>query len=147
MADLCKFCADTSLRPDLIEVCHLPGGALYLHRDQTHRGRLLMASCRHVQKVTQLSLQEYRELSDSIYCAAQAVTDLLHPDKINYLILGDTSTHLHVHIVPKYRNGKDWGKVFLTDEPEPLYLSDSEYDKLLTALRCRLNLRTNQEEL
>ena len=61
----------------------------------------------------------YRQCIDVYKRQAQAVTDLLHPDKINYLIFGDTSTHLHVHIVPKYRDGKDWGKVFLTDEPTP----------------------------
>ena len=98
MADPCKFCEDASLRSDMVKVGLVPGGVLYLHRDQTHSGRLLLASRRHVKKVTELSFQEYRELMDSVYRAAQAVTDLLHPDKINYLIFGDTSTHLHVHI-------------------------------------------------
>ena len=64
MADPCKFCEDASLRPDMVEVCPVPGGVLYLHRDQTHSGRLLLASQRHVKKVTDLSFQEYRELMD-----------------------------------------------------------------------------------
>lgn len=146
MADPCKFCGDVSLRPDLMEVGPVPGGVLYLHRDQTHPGRLLLASLRHVKKVTDLSVQEYRELTDSVYRAAQAVTDLLHPDKINYLVFGDTGTHLHVHIVPKYRNGKDWGKVFLTDEPNPVLLPEAEYRSLRAGLRSRLGLECDQED-
>ena len=67
---------------------------------------------RHVKKVTDLSLPEYKALMESVYHTAQAITDQFSPDKINYLIFGDTSTHLHVHIVPKYQNGKDWGKSF-----------------------------------
>lgn len=145
MADPCKFCEDASLRPDMVEVGPVPGGVLYLHRDQTHSGRLLLASQRHVKKVTDLSFQEYRELMDSVYRAAQAVTDLLHPDKINYLIFGDTGAHLHIHIVPKYRDGKDWGKVFLIDEPTPVLLPDAEYLSLRAGLRRRLGLESNQE--
>ena len=69
-----------------------------------------------------------------------SITDQFSPDKINYLIFGDTSTHLHVHIVPKYQNGKDWGKVFLTDEPEPLFLEEDAYQSICAGLRRRLGL-------
>lgn len=65
---------------------------------------------------------------------------LYQPDKINYLVFGDTGTHLHVHIVPKYQGGKDWGKVFLTDEPSPVYLTEPEYQNSVAALRRQLAL-------
>lgn len=136
----CKFCGGQGLRPDLLKVGELPGGALYLHRDQTHPGRLLLASPRHVAKATGLSGEEFGRLMDGVYRAAQAVTALYAPDKVNYLILGDTGDHLHVHIVPKYRQGKDWGRVFLTDEPEPVYLSETQYHNSVAALRRRLGL-------
>lgn len=140
MNEICKFCGDAGLRPDMAEVGKMPGGTLYLHRDQTHPGRLLLASARHVKKVTDLTPQEYADLMNSVYQAAQAVTELYHPDKINYLIFGDTGTHLHVHIVPKYQGGKDWGKVFLTDEPDPVYLTGPEYQLRISALRQKLGL-------
>ena len=140
MEEICKFCGDAHLRPDMAEVGPMPGGTLYLHRDQSHPGRLLMVSARHVRKITDLSPEEYAALMDSVYQAAQAVTALCQPDKINYLVFGDTSTHLHVHIVPKYRQGGDWGKVFLTDEPNPVYLTEREYEESVTALRLRLGL-------
>ena len=46
MSEICKFCGGPELRPDMVEVGPMPGGTLYLHRDQTHPGRLLMASAR-----------------------------------------------------------------------------------------------------
>lgn len=141
----CKFCGSAQLRPDMVEVGPLPGGTLYLHRDQTHPGRLLMVSARHVRKITDLTPEEYTPLMDSVYRAAQAVTSLYQPDKINYLIFGDTSTHLHIHIVPKYRDGKDWGKVFLTDEPHPVHLTQQEYQDSVSALRRWLGLELKED--
>ena len=140
MSGACKFCGGAELRPDLIAVGEMPGGRLYLHRDQTHPGRLLLASRRHVTKITDLTPEEYAALRDSVYQAAQALTRLYRPDKINYLVFGDTGTHLHVHIVPKYQGGKDWGKVFLTDEPSPVYLTEPEYQNSVAALRRQLAL-------
>lgn len=140
MSEACKFCGGAELRPDMVEIGRVPGGTLYLHRDQTHPGRLLLASERHVRKITDLAEEEYKALMDSVYRAAQAVTALYSPDKINYLVFGDISTHLHIHIVPKYQGGKDWGRVFLTDEPEPVYLSEQEYQDSAAALRRQLGL-------
>ena len=145
MEEICKFCGDAHLRPDMAEVGPMPGGTLYLHRDQSHPGRLLMVSARHVRKITDLSPEEYAALMDSVYQAAQAVTALCQPDKINYLVFGDTSTHLHVHIVPKYQQGKDWGRVFLTDEPNPVYLTQQEYQDGVSALRRQLGLGEGED--
>ena len=124
----------------MVEIGKVPGGTLYLHRDQTHPGRLLLASARHVKKATDLTTQEYFDLMGSVYQAAQAVTELYQPDKINYLIFGDTGTHLHVHIVPKYRNSSEWGQIFLTDEPNPIFISEEEYRERAQALRRELGL-------
>jgi len=74
MSGACKFCGGAELRPDLIAVGEMPGGRLYLHRDQTHPGRLLLASRRHVKKITDLTPEEYAALMDSVYQAAQALT-------------------------------------------------------------------------
>lgn len=112
MSGACKFCGGAELRPDLIAVGEMPGGRLYLHRDQTHPGRLLLASRRHVKKITDLTPEEYAALMDSVYQAAQALTRLYQPDKINYLVFGDTGTHLHVHIVPKYQGERTGARSF-----------------------------------
>lgn len=137
----CKFCGGDELRPDMWFVADLHGGRLYLLKDQTHPGRVLFASTRHVKKVTDLTREEYDAMSASIYCIAHAVTDVFHPDKLNYLVFGDNSEHLHVHIVPKYKNGPEWGKVFMTDYPEPTYLNDDKYQEYIRRLRNALGVR------
>lgn len=119
----------------------MPGGRLYPPPGTrpTRAGSCWPAG-RHVKKITDLTPEEYAALMDSVYQAAQALTRLYQPDKINYLVFGDTGTHLHVHIVPKYQGGKDWGKVFLTDEPSPVYLTEPEYQNSVAALRRQLAL-------
>ena len=34
------------------------------------------------------------------------------PDKINYAIYGDIVNHFHMHIVPKYKDKKNWGSPY-----------------------------------
>ena len=110
MTECCKFCGGEDLRPDLIEIGALPGGRLYLHRDQTHPGRVILVADRHVKKVTDLSLPEYKALMESVYHTAQAITDQFSQDKINYLIFGDTCMFiLYLNI----KTGRIGAKFFL----------------------------------
>ena len=45
--------------------------------------------------------------------------------------------HVHVHIVPKYRNGLNWGEPFDDQQPKKL-LTETEYAAMIRALRERL---------
>ncbi|QAT50043.1 HIT family protein [Caproiciproducens sp. NJN-50] len=139
MSEICKFCGGDELRPDLIRIAAMPGGTLYFHKDQTHPGRLLFAAERHVKRATDLPPEEFGAIMRSVHRAACVLNGIYAPDKINYLILGDLGTHLHVHIVPKYKDGKDWGKMFLTDEPRPVFLKQSEYQEKVEKIRNGLN--------
>lgn len=70
--------------------------------------------------------------------AADTLTRLYHPDKINYLILGDLCPHLHVHLVPKYQGGADWGTMFRM-MPEPTrFLSPQEEARQIEGIRAAL---------
>lgn len=135
MSGACKFCGGAELRPDLIAVGEMPGGRLYLHRDQTHPGPAPAGQpppCEEDHRPDAGGVR--RPDGQRLSGRPQALTRLYQPDKINYLVFGDTGTHLHVHIVPKYQGGKDWGKVFLTDEPSPVYLTEPEYQNSVAAL-------------
>lgn len=115
----CKFCNfDETKYDNLIYVMDLPSGALYLMADQTLPGRCILAMGRHVKKLTELTEQEYRIFFEDVRKIALAINTLFSPDKINYLVLGDLSDHLHIHIVPKYREKAEWGKIFTMDREE-----------------------------
>ena len=57
--------------------------------------------------------------------------------KINYAIYGDIVSHFHVHLVPKHRDGLQWGGPF-TDTLPKVTLSAEEFkavgDGLLSEL-------------
>ena len=68
---------------------------------------------------------------------AKALHKAFHPDKINYGAYGDTGHHLHFHLVPKYRDGYEWGGVFAMN-PGRTLLTDAEYAELIAAIKANL---------
>ena len=60
------------------------------------------------------------------------------PVKINYGAYSDKLGHLHVHLVPKYVDGPDYGSTFRM-MPEPrILLSDADYEALAARIRAAL---------
>jgi diadenosine tetraphosphate (Ap4A) HIT family hydrolase len=57
------------------------------------------------------------------------ITAAFNPSKINYGAYADNISHLHIHVVPKYKDGYGFGGVFEMN-PQKTYLSDLEYTKL-----------------
>lgn len=51
--------------------------------------------------------------------------EIFNPDKVNYGAYGDTGHHLYFHLVPKYKDGYEWGSVFAMNPGEKT-LSDEE---------------------
>lgn len=69
--------------------------------------------------------------------AAKAIHEAFHPDKVNYGAYGDTGCHLHMHLVPKYKDEYEWGGVFEMN-PGKTYLTDDEYAKMIEAIKNNL---------
>ena len=59
------------------------------------------------------------------------------PDKINYGAYGDTGKHLHFHLVPKYKEGEEWGTTFAMNNGK-VKLTDEEYEALAEAIRSNI---------
>ena len=68
------------------------------------------------------------------------VKELWGCDKINLGSFGDTNPHLHFHIVPKYEGGFEFGGSFAITNPEPVLLSEGEYQEMIAALREKLGM-------
>lgn len=69
--------------------------------------------------------------------AAKAIHAAFHPDKLNYGAYGDTGCHLHVHLVPKYRDGFEWGGVFAMN-PGQTKLTDAQYAEMIEKIKAAL---------
>jgi diadenosine tetraphosphate (Ap4A) HIT family hydrolase len=134
----CAYCAEgEKLAAFGIKICEMPMSKLILFKEQTHRGRVIVACKKHVDDVTQLTKEERAQFMEDINRAAECLHKTFHPDKINFGAYGDTMHHLHVHLVPKYRDEAEWGDVFAMN-PHKVELSDEEYQKLIEEIKANL---------
>ena len=131
MSEDCMYCgADDPRRTELMtEIASLGVSTLHFYREQSYPGRCVLVYGKHVQKLTDLDADEYRTFFEDVRKAAAMLTKLYKPDKINYLVLGDLCPHLHIHLVPKYSGGTDWGKIFQM-MPEPAVFLSPEEERL-----------------
>ena len=135
----CAYCDEGELVEKFgIKIAELPASKVYLFKEQSHRGRVIVASKRHVSEVIDLDRRERQAFMDDVAKVASALRNVFNPQKINYGAYGDTGCHLHFHLVPKYANDPfEWGGTFAMN-PERTYLSDAEYADLVATIKAEL---------
>ena len=112
-------------------------GYLYLFKEQSKPGRVILAYKDHVSEMIDISDEERSEFFAEVAQVARALHKVFNPDKVNYGAYGDTGCHLHMHIVPKYNGGHEWGGTF-TMNPDQVYLTDEEYEAMAEKIRAAL---------
>ena len=95
-----------------IYVCDLKVSMLVLFKEQSHPGRCIVAYKDHVSEIVDISPEERAAFMEDVATAAKAIHKVFKPNKINYGAYGDTGCHLHMHLVPKYKDEYEWGGVF-----------------------------------
>lgn len=131
----CAYCAEGALVDAFgIKICELEQSKVYLFREQSHRGRVIVAHKKHVSEITALTPAERSAYFEEINRVANALHRAFHPEKINYGAYGDTGCHLHFHLVPKYKDDFEWGGVFAMN-PGRVTLSDAEYAALIDEIK------------
>ncbi len=120
-----------------IPICQLRVSSLVLFKEQSHPGRCIVAYKDHISELVDISDEERAAFFADVAQAARAIHKAFHPDKVNYGAYGDTGCHLHMHLVPKYRDGFEWGGVFEMN-PGKTYLSDGEYEEMIRKIRENL---------
>ena len=135
----CGYCAEGEyLAAFGIKICELNASKLYLFKEQSHRGRVIVASKLHVSEITALSDDERNAFFADVDRVAKALHAVFRPTKVNYGAYGDTGHHLHFHLVPKYSDDEfEWGGVFAMN-PKRKFLSDAEYAELVAAIKSAL---------
>lgn len=117
-----------------IKICELPSSKVYLFKEQSHKGRVIVAHKKHVSEITELTAEERAAYIEDINHVAEALHKAFHPQKVNYGAYGDTGHHLHFHLVPKYTDGYEWGGTFAMN-PGEKFLSDEEYTALIEEIK------------
>ena len=134
----CGYCMRGELLAKFgIYICDLSISTLILFKEQSHPGRCIVAYKDHVSEIVNISDEERNAFFSDVNRAAKAIHKAFHPDKINYGAYGDTGCHLHMHLVPKYKDEFEWGGVFAMN-PDQRYLSDAEYEEMIEKIKASL---------
>ena len=134
----CAYCMENELLDAFgIKICELNQSKVYLFREQSHPGRVIVAHKKHVSEMTDLTPDERAEYFEEINRVSSAIHKAFNPQKVNYGAYGDTGCHLHFHLVPKYKDGFEWGGVFEMN-PKRVTLTDSEYSEMIEKIKAYL---------
>ena len=134
----CAYCVGGELLDKFgIKICDLGVSQLILFKEQSHPGRCVVAYKDHVSETVNISKEERDAFFDDVTRAANAIHKAFNPDKVNYGAFGDTGCHLHMHLVPKYKDGFEWGGTFVMN-PGEKFLSDEEYKEMIEKIKAAL---------
>lgn len=134
----CLYCQNNeTLKSLMIEVAKLSVSRVFIFKEQTYRGRCLVAYNGHVDDLNLMSDDERNAFMADVANVARAMQKIFNPAKINYGAYSDTLEHLHFHLIPKYEDGPDFGGVFRMN-PKQVYLTDEEYAQMAEALKKEL---------
>lgn len=134
----CAYCVEGELLDAFgIKICELESSKVYLFKEQSHLGRVIVAHKKHVSELVELSQEELHLYFDEVAKVANVLHKLFQPEKVNYGVYGDTGHHLHFHLVPKYKDGYEWGGVFAMN-PGEKYLTEQEYAELVEKIKNEL---------
>ena len=139
----------------MIEICELSVSRAFLFKEQTYRGRCLVAYKDHVNDLNELSDEDRNAFMADVTRVTRAMQKAFNPEKINYGAYSDKLSHLHFHLAPKYGaysdklshlhfhlapkyvDGPDYGGTFQMN-PGKVYLSDAEYAEMIEKIKANL---------
>ena len=135
----CFYCRkDQRLHDLMIEIAPLRVSTLYLFKEQTHRGRCVVAYRAHVNELFDLTDAELTLFMRDVAQTARAMKAALGAAKINYGAYSDKMPHLHMHLVPKYPDGPSWGTTFEMMPANKKFLTEPDYAELIRTIKAKL---------
>jgi diadenosine tetraphosphate (Ap4A) HIT family hydrolase len=134
----CLYCQNNeTLHRLMIKICDLKVSQLFLFKEQSHPGRCNVVYNGHGVDFHELDNEQRNAFILDIATVAKAIATSFHPDKINYGSYADTLSHLHFHIVPKYKDGYGFGGVFEMN-PQKINLNTEEYAAIIEKIKIAL---------
>ena len=134
----CLYCQDNeTLHNLMIKICDLEVSQLFLFKEQSYPGRCNVVYNDHAVEFHELGDEQRNAFMRDVARTGKAIAKAFNPAKINYGAYADTISHLHMHIVPKYKDGYGFGGVFEMN-PQKIALSESEYAGLIEKIKIGL---------
>jgi diadenosine tetraphosphate (Ap4A) HIT family hydrolase len=144
MEENCVFCENNF---DYASIKEYENWSLQLFvDDQYYIGRMVVVlKNRHVVDITEIKEEERQELFNSVLPQMKSALDsVFSPDLYNYASLGNDCRHLHIHIIPRYKDSRYfndreyydefWGETYSQDY-QRVNLSKDEFNDLKETLR------------
>ena len=134
----CLYCQkNETLDRLMIKICDLEVSQLFLFKEQSYFGRCNVVYKDHAVEFHELSDDQRNAFMKDVAKVGKAIASAFNPSKINYGAYADTISHLHMHIVPKYKDGYGFGGVFEMN-PQKNLLSDAEYAEVIEKIKAGL---------
>ncbi|MFZ2340654.1 MAG: HIT family protein [Bacteroidales bacterium] len=134
----CLYCQNNeTLHRLMIKICDLEVSQLFLFKEQSYPGRCNVVYNNHSVEFHELSDEQRDKFMNDVATAGKAIASAFNPSKINYGAYSDTISHLHMHIVPKYKDGYGFGGVFEMN-PQKVLLSDAEYAVVIEKIEAAI---------
>jgi ATP adenylyltransferase len=125
------------------KIVSLSVSTLYLHKIQSYPGyALLVFDTRHANRPSDLTPPEWLAFCGDLHKAQHAIEKVVQPDHMNVAALGNQMSHLHWHIIPRYKTDDRWGgPIWMTTENEmaQVALPDDARRTMIDAIRKRLS--------
>jgi diadenosine tetraphosphate (Ap4A) HIT family hydrolase len=137
-ASECLYCQkNETLDSLMIKICDLEVSQLFLFKEQTYHGRCNVVYRDHDVDFHELGEEQRSAFMRDVANAGAAVKKAFNPARVNYGSYADKISHLHVHVVPKYIDGPDFGSIFEMN-PRKVYLSDEEYGEVIGRIKAEI---------
>lgn len=134
----CLYCQHLPVLDELmIKIADLEVSQLFLFKEQSHPGRCNVVYKDHGVEFHELSEEQRNAFMRDVTKVGNAIQKAFNPDKINYGAFADTLSHLHMHIVPKYKGGYNFGGV-IEMNPKKTYLTDEQYNETISKIKANL---------
>ncbi len=134
----CLYCQNNeTLHNLMIKICDLEVSQLFLFKEQSYKGRCNVVYKDHGVELHELDDDQRDAFMRDVTKVGKAIDAAFSPDKVNYGAYADTLSHLHIHIVPKYKDGYGFGGVFEMN-PQKTTLSDAEYAEVIEKIKAKL---------
>lgn len=128
-----EACKDVFL-PEEYCIADLAVSTAALFPDQSFRGRCLVTLREHHTELFQLTPAMRTAFLEDVSRVAEAIFRVLRPIKINYELLGNLVPHMHLHLIPRFREDGVYPRAIWASELPKKTLPPAERDALILAL-------------
>lgn len=86
----------------------LPTSTLGLYNDARFPGRCILTLNKHYDNLEELEPNELNDYMQEIVHVTKAMKKALQVERVNLAILGNTVSHVHAHLIPRYPDQEEF---------------------------------------